>query len=117
MIAYDTPPYPAGGVHPSHNDITAQHYPERSKKAEHMTSLTRDFPVCNTLLNCTWWVLVTRTTSGVVVHPSQGEGGRETVYTNASLTSAIILAPLLKLGAPGFRAADFPPHEHVQTYT
>eukprot|EP00731_Ephydatia_muelleri_P037027 Em0381g1a len=44
MIAYDTPPYPAGGVHPSHNDITAQHYPERSKMAEHMTSLTRDFP-------------------------------------------------------------------------
>ena len=51
---------------------------------------------------------MTRTTSGVVVHPSQGEGGRETVYTNASLTSAIILAPSLKLGAPGFRAADFP---------
>ena len=40
-------------------------------------------------------------------------GGRETVYTNASLTSAIILAPVLKLGAPGFRAADFPhTHEH-----
>ncbi|KAL5484516.1 hypothetical protein EMCRGX_G021031 [Ephydatia muelleri] len=44
MIAYDTPPYPAGGVHPSHNDITAQHYPERSKMAEHMTSLHVTFP-------------------------------------------------------------------------
>ena len=60
---------------------------------------------------------MTRTTSGVVVHPSQGEGGRETVYTNASLTSAaIILAPSLKLGAPGFRAADFPHTHKHNTY-
>ena len=73
--------------------------------AKHMTSLT--FPYVH--------YLVTRTTSGVVVHLSQGEGGRETVYTNASLTSAIIVAPSLKLGAPGFRTADFP-HTHVVSY-